>query len=327
MGNYVIGYNPISFILCYSLDDLKIIDVAPKYNLYDYHLADLYLKPSGEILALSDKLGLDCTIKNYRAYFGFSNRVNPIVPSNFDEIYNLYTRGKNFVEEEYKKQVDRFVHYFSINGKNPFDSYIFLINKLEEYVKENNLFIEGNINQIEDGFLSLNDDEKIPYNRLIYTENLEDLDLILRGFSIKDFVFKHYYPEDKVGISLPLHDKYVYICDNISQFDQDMTYLTYHISYTGKPYFKKTYHNNKIIYESTKQIFKNEIEGNPVLLSHKTKLVRDNLDLNKICGIDLVGRLSQCYESFTLKDAILRAGKLTEKYFDDKKGKKIFLNK
>jgi hypothetical protein len=124
MGNYVIGYNPISFILCYSLDDLKIIDVAPKYNLYDYHLADLYLKPSGEILALSDKLGLDCTIKNYRAYFGFSNRVNPIVPSNFDEIYNLYTRGKNFVEEEYKKQVDRFVHYFSINGKNPFDSYI-----------------------------------------------------------------------------------------------------------------------------------------------------------------------------------------------------------
>lgn len=327
MGNYAIGYNPISFILCYSLDDLKIIDVAPKYNLYDYHLADLYLKPSGEILALSDKLGLDCTIKNYRAYFGFSNRVNPIVPSNFDEIYNLYTRGKNFVEEEYKKQVDRFVHYFSINGKNPFDSYIFLINKLEEYVKENNLFIEGNINQIEDGFLSLNDDEKIPYNRLIYTENLEDLDLILKGFSIKDFVFKHYYPEDKVGISLPLHDKYVYICDNISQFDQDMTYLTYHISYTGKPYFKKTYHNNKIIYESTKQIFKNEIEGNPVLLSHKTKLVRDNLDLNKICGIDLVGRLSQCYESFTLKDAILRAGKLTEKYFDDKKGKKIFLNK
>ena len=326
MDNYVIGYNPISFVLCFLLDDLKIIDVAPEYNLYDYHLADLYLKPSVEVLELSDKLGLDCKVQNYRAYFGFNNKVSPIVPSNFQEIYNLYTRGKNFVEGEYKKHLDPFVNYFSINGKNPFDSYIFLIKKLEDYVLENDLFIKGSIGSIENEFLNLNENEKIPYNRLIYTENLEDLDLMLKGFSIKDFVFKHYYPEDKVGISLPLHDKYVYICENESQFDQDMTHLTYHISYTGKPYFKKTYHNNKIIYESTRQIFQKDIEGNAVLYSRKTKLMKDNLNLNKVCGIDLIGRLSQCYESLILKDVILRAKKLMEKYFDEEKGKKILLN-
>ena len=140
MNNYIIGYNPISFILCFLLDNVKIIDVAPKYNLYDYHLADLYLKPSPELFKFLNSMNLRYTEETYMAYFGFVNRIGPELPKDFVEIYNLYTRGKNFVEAEYQDQINQYVPYVSINNKGPYESYVYLLEELEKYVADNDLF-------------------------------------------------------------------------------------------------------------------------------------------------------------------------------------------
>ena len=323
MNNYIVGYNPVSFILCFLLDNVKIIDVTPKYNIYDYHLSDLYLKPSADLFSFLSKLEIRYTEESYMAYFGFVNRIGPELPENFVEIYNLYTRGKSFVEDEYQDQINQYIAYVSINNKGPYESYVYLIKQLEKYVLENNLFIEGSLLSIEPGVVVLNDGDSLNYDRLIYTEDIESLDQILKGVSIKDFIFKHYYPEDVLKLNLPLHNKNVYVCENKSEVDLDMAHITHQILYTGKPYFKKTYYGDRIIYEATKKIFKKEIDGNPILYDYETKIVKDNLDLNKICGIDLVGRLAQCYESLTIKDVILRCGKLNEKYYNDKKIKNL----
>jgi len=94
---------------------------------------------------------------------------------------------------------------------------------------------------------------------------------------------------------------------------------------TGKPYFKKTYILDKIIFESMRNIYQKDIEGNKILQYIESSQISDNLSMNKVLGIDLVGKFSEWNENTTLETIYYRAKQLQEFYNNNENNHKKVL--
>jgi len=94
---------------------------------------------------------------------------------------------------------------------------------------------------------------------------------------------------------------------------------------TGKTYFRKTYIGENIIYESMRNIYEKNIEGNNIIDYIESTQITDNLLIKKVMGIDLVGKFSEWNENTTLESLYIRANQLQEFYTLDKNNHKKVL--
>ena len=63
-----------------------------------------------------------------------------------------------------------------------------------------------------------------------------------------------------------------------------------------------------------KNIYSKDIEGNTIKKYIESSQISDNLNINKILGIDLVGKFSEWNENTTLETIYTRAMELKEFY-------------
>ena len=126
------------------------------------------------------------------------------------------------------------------------------------------------------------------------------------------------------GFNLPHNDKFIYICKLESEEDKTLSNIYKQVLVTGKAYFRKTYVKDKIIIESMRNIYDDQIEGNSVEKYIESTQISDNLNINKVLGIDLVGRFSEWSENTTLETIYDRAYELKEFYsFNENNHKKV----
>jgi len=74
-----------------------------------------------------------------------------------------------------------------------------------------------------------------------------------------------------------------------------------------------------------KNIYDKNLEGNKILDYIESTQISDNLLINKVLGIDLVGKFSEWNENTTLESLYIRANQLQEFYTLDKNNHKKVL--
>jgi hypothetical protein len=67
------------------------------------------------------------------------------------------------------------------------------------------------------------------------------------------------------GFNLPRTDKFIYITKLQSAEDIVLAGIYKQVLTTGQPYYRKTYNKNFITYECMRNIYNEDIEGNPVI--------------------------------------------------------------
>jgi len=219
---------------------------------------------------------------------------------------------KNIVFEKYCK-------YISINDKGPEESYDLLFKKIKESVNKRTL--DKQLNSIDlTGRITVGE-EVLDFDRIISTINIVDLVELENSGKIRDSITENHKLE---GFNLPYNDRFVYVCSLDSGEDITLSNLYKQVLATGKPYFRKTYIGKKIIYESMRNIYDKDIEGNKILDYIESTQISDNLRIKKVMGIDLVGKFSEWNENINLESLYQRAHELKEFYnFSENNHKKV----
>ena len=123
---------------------------------------------------------------------------------------------------------------------------------------------------------------------------------------------------------MPHTDKFIYVCSLDSIEDKTLSNLYRQVLVTGKTYFRKTYIGEKIIYESMRNIYEKNIEGNNIIDYIESTQITDNLLIKKVMGIDLVGKFSEWNENMDLETIYIRSKELKEFYtFSENNHKKV----
>ena len=314
---YIIGNISAAYFLSYLLSDTTLIKHKTLEDL-DYSAGPKIIYQP--LLGLVKKEFEDVKIKEYQRFYDDRGNSTTVMPKNFGKLYSLYTRGKTITEESYKNNYLKYQKYVSIDDLGPEDSFELLFEKIKETV--NKRVIDKTIEHIDINGTIFFSDERVKFERLISTINIIDLANLDRTSKIIDSIIENNCLE---GFNLPHNDKFIYVCNLESKEDKIISNLYKQILVTGKPYFKKTYITDKIIYESMRNIYEKHIDGNKILKYVESTQISDNLNMTKIMGIDLVGKLSEWIENTTLETIYNRAMQLKEFYSSNENNHKKVL--
>tara|TARA_R100001015_G_C4633938_1_gene199583 strand:- start:2453 stop:3310 length:858 start_codon:yes stop_codon:yes gene_type:complete len=249
-----------------------------------------YIPTTASIIDILDCLGLDFSIKSFKCCFDNRGKLSAKFDETFVNIWCIHTRGKSVVEKSYIDNLSHKVSYISINDLPPLESLNILKSVLLE--KSNAKSTISGIEELED------------YKKVLWCHDLR----LLNSGIITEYV-----------------DSYQYICkhsevDGINQiFD-----VVYSI---GKPYYRKIYSGENVIYSAMRKIYDKTVDDNTVLESSPTIQIVDNLRLNSFKKFDLLGVYSQWDLGMSLGKVLMRCNELREYYIDDKKiSKNIFIS-
>tara|TARA_R100001082_G_scaffold80686_1_gene47724 strand:+ start:97 stop:1047 length:951 start_codon:yes stop_codon:yes gene_type:complete len=314
--NYVIGNNAVSYFLAYLLENTTLI-LHKTLEELDYNAGQKIIPVS--IIDLIKKEFEDYSIKEFQRFYDDRGKLTSVLPKNFENLYSLYTRGKTSVEKSYYSNVEKYCKYISINDKGPEESYDLLFKKIKESVNKRTL--DKQLNSIDlTGRITVGE-EVLDFDRIISTINIVDLVELENSGKIRDSITENHKLE---GFNLPYNDRFVYVCSLDSGEDITLSNLYKQVLATGKPYFRKTYIGKKIIYESMRNIYDKDIEGNKILDYIESTQISDNLRIKKVMGIDLVGKFSEWNENINLESLYQRAHELKEFYnFSENNHKKV----
>ena len=302
---YILGNNNASWILAYLLKETKLIlhktlelDYNAGPHLIQVELLDL-VKQEFDVVSVLD----------FERFYNDRGKLTSIQPKNFGKLYSLYTRGKTITEEKYKNNYSKYQKYVSINNLSPEDSYDLLFEKIKESV--NDRVIDSQIENLDISGKIHIEGKILEFERIISTINIVDLVNLDSTGKIRNSIIDNNNLE---GFELPYNDKFIYVCSLEFEEDKTLSNLYKQVLVTGKPYFRKTYIGDIIIFESMKNIYSKDIEGNTIKKYIESSQISDNLNINKILGIDLVGKFSEWNENTTLETIYTRAMELKEFY-------------
>ena len=303
---YILGNNDVSWFLAYLLPETTLL-LHKTLQSFDQN-AGPTLIPSTLIDIVKQEFKT-VQVKDFERFYDDRGRQTSIAPKNFGNLYSLYTRGKVITEETYKNNYSKYKKYVSINGLSFEESYNLFFKKIKETV--NKRAIDISIKNIDlEGRLIIGEKE-LQFDRLISTINIIDLvDLDSTG-KIRNYIVDNNNLE---GFNLPYNDKFIYVTKLNSDEDKTLSNIYKQVLIIGKAYFRKTYLSDTIVYESMKNIYDKDIDGNKILQYVESTQISDNLAINKILGIDLVGKFSEWNENTTLETIYHRAKQLQEFY-------------
>ncbi len=248
-----------------------------------------YIPTTASIIDILNFLSLDFSIKSFKCCFDNRGKTSAKFDDTFVNIWCIHTRGKSVVEKSYTDNLSYKVNYISINNLPPLESLNLLKSVLQERVN-----VKSTLSNI---------DELDSYDKVLWCH-----DLRLLKSDVSEYV-----------------DSYQYICkhsevDGINQiFD-----VVYSI---GKPYYKKMYYGENVIYSAMRKIHEKSIDENKVIESNSSIQIIDNLRLNSFKKFDLLGIYAQWDLGMSLGKVIMRCNELREYYIDDKKiSKNIFIS-
>jgi len=304
--NYIIGNNDASWFLAYLLPETKLIlhktleenDFNAGPNVIPQTLIDVVKKNFDNV-----------TVKDFERFYDDRGNQTSTEPKNFGKLYSLYTRGKTITEENYKNNYSKYVKYVSIDELPPEESYKLFFTKIKE--SANKRVIDISIKSIDVENKTLIGSETLKFDRLLSTINIVDLVELDTSGNIREYIVKN---NDLDGFNLPYNDKFIYVSKLESEEDKILSNLYKQVVVIGKPYFRKTYIKESILYESMRNIYDKSIEGNTILKYFESTQISDNLNMNKILGIDLVGKFSEWSENCTIETIYNRAKQLKEFY-------------
>ena len=313
---YIIGNNNVSWLLLYLLDGTKLILHKTLEDL-DYNAGPKIIQPL--LLDLVKKEFNNVEIKDFERFYDDRGKLTSVIPKNFGKLYSLYTRGKTITEERYRDNYFKYQKYVSINDLGPENSFELWFNKIKEIT--NKRVIDKSIEYIDiNGNISIGE-EIINFEKIISTINIIDLVELDKSGKIRDSIMVNNNLE---VFELPYNDKFVYVCSLESEDDKILSNIYKQILVTGKPYFRKTYIDDTVIFESMRNIYEKDIEGNTIKKYIESTQISDNMNMNKILGIDLVGKFSEWNENTTLETIYNRAMELKEFYsFSENNHKKV----
>ena len=306
----------MSYFLAYLLENTTLI-LHKTLEELDYNAGQKIIPVS--IIDLIKKEFEDCSIKEFQRFYDDRGKLTSVLPKNFENLYSLYTRGKTSVEKSYYSNVEKYCKYISINDMGPEESYDLLFKKIKESVNKRTL--DKQLNSIDlTGRITVGE-EVLDFDRIISTINIVDLVELENSGKIRDSITENHKLE---GFNLPYNDRFVYVCSLDSGEDITLSNLYKQVLATGKPYFRKTYIGKNIIYESMRNIYDKDIEGNKILDYIESTQISDNLRIKKVMGIDLVGKFSEWNENINLETLYQRAHELKEFYnFSENNHKKV----
>ena len=306
----------MSYFLAYLLENTTLI-LHKTLEELDYNAGQKIIPVS--IIDLIKKEFEDYSIKEFQRFYDDRGKLTSVLPKNFENLYSLYTRGKTSVEKSYYSNVEKYCKYISINDMGPEESYDLLFKKIKESVNKRTL--DKQLNSIDlTGRITVGE-EVLDFDRIISTINIVDLVELENSGKIRDSITENHKLE---GFNLPYNDRFVYVCSLDSGEDITLSNLYKQVLATGKPYFRKTYIGKKIIYESMRNIYDKDIEGNKILDYIESTQISDNLRIKKVMGIDLVGKFSEWNENINLETLYQRAHELKEFYnFSENNHKKV----
>ena len=202
----------------------------------------------------------------------------------------------------------------------PEESYDLFIEKIKGIIYKR--VIDKPIKELDLSGKIIFDDDFIEYDKIISTMNIIDLVSLETSGKLRKSIIENYKLD---GFNLPYNDKFIYVCSLDSSEDKTLSNLYKQVLATGKPYYRKTYIDNKIIYESMRNIYEKNIEENKILKYVESTQISDNLSMNKLLGIDLVGKFSQWNENTTLETIYNKANQLQEFYISSENNHKKVL--
>jgi len=313
---YVIGNNIASYFTAYVLN-LTLIKHKTLEQLDGNHGPDIIPE---KLLKFCKNIFKDCSIKEYERFYDDRGKFTSKRPKNFYKLYCLYTRGKTNVESSYINNLEKYQKYVSINNLSPEESFYLLIKKIKESVNKN--CIDKPIEHINiQGTITFKNEE-VNFDKLLSTINLIDLAELDGSGKIRKSIIENYGLN---GFNLPYNDKFIYICNLNSKEDKTLSGIYKQVLATGRPYFRKTYIGNKIYYDCMRNIYDKSIEENKIIEYAETTEISDNLCINKVMGIDLIGKFSQWKNTLDIGTIYNDCLELLEYYgLDEKNHKKIF---
>ena len=262
-------------------------------DLYNYNSKIIedytHIPTTVSVIDILKELKLDFSIKSFKCCFDNRGKLSAKFDDTFVNIWCIHTRGKSVVEKSYIDNLSHEVNYISINDLSAFESLQFLKDVLLKHVN------------IKSTLENLDDLEN--YDRVLWCHNLRDIKP-----DVSEFV-----------------EGYQYICKNSEVGGMNQIFdVVYSI---GKPYYKKIYSGENVIYYAMRKIHEKSIDENKVIDSNNTIQILDNLRLNSFRKFDLLGIHSQWNLGMSLGKVLIRCNELREYYFDDKKiSKNIFLS-
>jgi len=303
---YIIGNNNVSWFLAYLLPETKLL-LHKTLQSFDQNAGPKII-PSTLIDVVKQEFKT-VQVKDFERFYDDRGKQTSIASKNFGNLYSLYTRGKVITEETYKDNYSKYKKYVSINDLCFEESYNLFFEKVKQIV--NKRAIDISIKNIDlQGKLIIGDRE-LKFDRLISTINIIDLaDLDSTG-KIRNYIIDNNNLE---GFNLPYNDKFIYVTALTSDEDKTLSNIYKQVLIIGKAYFRKTYLSDTIVYESMKNIYDKNIDGNKILQYIESTQISDNLAINKVLGIDLVGKFSEWNENTTLETIYQRAKQLQEFY-------------
>ena len=314
--DYILGNNKVAYFLAYLLENTTLI-LHQTLEELDFNAGQKIIPAS--LLQIVKKEFDNTSVLEFQRFYDDRGKCTSVIPKNFENLYSLYTRGKTTVEQSYYNNFERYVKFVSIDDNGPEKSYDLFFAKIKEIV--NKRIIDKAITAIDlTGSIQVGEDT-LEFDKVISTMNIVDLTDLEKSGKIRDFITENYRLE---GFNLPFNDKFVYVCSLDSSEDKTLCKIYKQVLATGKPYFRKTYIDNKIVYESMRNIYEKGIEGNKILDYIESTQISDNLKINKVMGIDLVGKFSEWNENTSLETIYKRSQELKEFYnFSENNHKKV----
>jgi hypothetical protein len=315
--DYILGNNHASYFLAYLLKNTKLI-LHKTLEELDYNAGPKIIPV--ELLKIVKQEFDNTSVLEFQRFYDDRGKCTTVIPKNFKNLYSLYTRGKTTVESSYYKIFKKYEQYVSIDNNGPEKSYDLFFEKIKESV--NKRIIDKAITSIDlsDGIRI--GEEILKFDKLLSTINLVDLIDLETSGKLRRSVVDNYKLQ---GFNLPHTDKFIYVCSLDSIEDKTLSNLYKQVLVTGKTYFRKTYIGENIIYESMRNIYEKNIEGNNIIDYIESTQITDNLLIKKVMGIDLVGKFSEWNENTTLESLYIRANQLQEFYTLDKNNHKKVL--
>jgi len=317
MDKYIIGNNDVSYFLGYLFPETTVI-LHQTLEELDYNCGPKIIQPS--LISIIRQEFDTLEIQEFERFYIDRGKCTSILPKNFENLYALYTRGKTLVEESYNTTYSKYEKYISINNLGPEESYDLFIEKIKGIIYKR--VIDKPIKELDLSGKIIFDDDFIEYDKIISTMNIIDLVSLETSGKLRKSIIENYKLD---GFNLPYNDKFIYVCSLDSSEDKTLSNLYKQVLATGKPYYRKTYIDNKIIYESMRNIYEKNIEENKILKYVESTQISDNLSMNKLLGIDLVGKFSQWNENTTLETIYNKANQLQEFYISSENNHKKVL--
>lgn len=312
--NYILGGGPAGLIAAFYNPDYKIIDKNPMGQL------NLPFVPGPRILKVDEyskrfieRLHIPYFIKTI--HVGYSHDGINVVDEadkTFKQNYSQITRGTTKIEDSFLSSGENQIEVFASDNGDDLYYKVFAI--LTDQLKDR--IIAANVSDIntKERLIGLDRTEFL-YDNVISTLNiniltkllgLQDLGLVALK---KHFVQCSYNNPHDIELAKKYH--YVYSTDG-----QEST--------TFKPYTRKTYFKDYIVYEMLKPFEQNapdpqhrfmpdyidlsHIQGNKVLkvLNNIPIQINNSIDFRNIQGIELVGRFAQWNHSIKANEIIAR---------------------